>query len=152
MKASKQTGLVLLGMLLTAAVITHLKPSPLQAQPAAGGQDPAVAIGACISTKVVTIKVENQRGEPRLITGRAKFDRSVQAYWVSLVGYDLKFQGTTEKYIHRQMVSVDPFAKVIDGTDLEVSAKMGMRDGSGDWDDTYEGTITVAVTALMSSK
>jgi hypothetical protein len=152
MKASKQTWLVLVGMLMIAAAITYLQPSHSQAQPAAAAPDPAVLLGNCISTKIVTIKLEDQRGEPRLIAGRATFDRSVQAYWVSLVGYDLKFKGNTEKYINRQMISVDPFAKVIDGTHLEVSAKMGMRDGTGDWDDTYEGTITVAVTALMSSK
>ena len=152
MKASKQTWLILVGMVLTAAAIGYFKPSPLQAQPAAAGTDPAVALGQCISTKVVTLKIEDQRGEPRLSTGKAKFDRPVQAYWVSLAGYDLKFKGTTEKYINRQMVMVDPFAKLIDGTELEVSGKMGLRDGSGDWDDAYEGTITVAVTALMSSK
>ena len=58
----------------------------------------------------------------------------------------------TEKYLHRQLIAVDPFAKLIDGNELEVSGKLGMRDGSGDWDDTYEGTLTVAVTALVSSK
>jgi hypothetical protein len=44
----------------------------------------------------------------------------------------------------------NPFAKVINGKDVEVSAKLGMRDGSGDWDDTYEGTVTVAVTAVVT--
>jgi hypothetical protein len=41
---------------------------------------------------------------------------------------------------------------VINGKDVEVSGKLGMRDGSGDWDDTYEGTITIAVTAILSNR
>ena len=150
MKSSNQRWVVIGTLLVVLAFIAYFRAAPSIAQPA--GQDPAVTLGAAISTKVVTIAVENQRGEPRITTARAKFDRPVQAYWVSLVGYDMKFDGKTEKYINRQMVSIDPFAKVIDGTDLEVSGKLGMRDGSGDWDDTYEGTITVAVTALMSGK
>jgi len=141
------------GLILVIAVgilvITFKATSSSAQDPAA---DLAVALGRCISTKVVTLKLENQRGEPRMTTGTAKFDRPVQAYWVALVGSDLKFEGNTEKYINRQMVSVDPFAKLIDGNTLEVSGKFGIRDGSGDWDDTYEGTVTVAVTALMSSK
>ncbi len=76
----------------------------------------------------------------------------MQAYWVAVVGSDIQFQGTTEKYINRQMFSVDPFAKLIDGTELEVSGKLGIKDGSGDWDDAYEGSITVAVTAVLSSR
>src|SRR5438477_8229675 len=29
-----------------------------------------------------SLKVEDQRGEPRLVTGRVSFDRPVLAYWV----------------------------------------------------------------------
>jgi hypothetical protein len=118
------------------------------AQPAA--QDPAAIVGQSIVTHVVTLKVEDQHGEPRLVTGRVSFDRPVLAYWVSLVGVDMKFQGTTEKYINRELFAVDPFAKIINGKDVEVSGKLGMRDGSGDWDDTYEGSINVAVTAILA--
>jgi len=150
MKTSNQFWLGAIAMLAAGLVIAQFRGTPsLADEPAA---DMAVTLGRCISTKVVTLKVENQRGEPRITSAKAKFDRPVQAYWVALVGSDIKFDGNTEKYINRQLVSVDPFAKLIDGTELEVSGKLGMRDGSGDWDDTYEGTLTVAVTALVSSK
>ena len=66
------------------------------------------------------------------------------------MGADVKFKGTTEKYINREMFGVDPFAKVINGKDVEVSGKLGLRDGSGDWDDMYEGEVTVAVTAVLA--
>lgn len=132
-----------------ALILMHVGPSATSAQPAAP-QDAAGALAQSIVTHVVTLKVEDQRGEPRLITGRVAFDRPVQAYWVSLVGVDMKFQGDTEKYINRELFSVDPFAKVINGKEVEVTGKLGMRDGSGDWDDKYEGSITVAVTAILS--
>ena len=67
-----------------------------------------MALGRSLSTKVVNLKIENQRGEPRIFTGKATFDRPVQAYWVAVVGSDIKFQGKTEKYINRQLFSVDP--------------------------------------------
>jgi len=152
MKVSNQRWLAALAIIASIVAIAQLRTSPSIAQPVAVAQDPAVALGNCIATRSVTIKVEKQKGEPRPFSGRAKFDRPVQAYWVALVGSDIKFEGNTEKYVNRQMVSVDPFAKLIDGTELEVSGKLGIRDGSGDWDDAYEGTITISVTALMSSR
>ncbi len=145
-----QFSLGIAAALVAVVGIAMFRGTPSMAQPAA--QDVAVTLGQCISTKVVALKVENQHGEPRIVTNKAKFDRPVQAYWVAVVGSDIKFQGTTEKYINRQLFAVDPFAKLIDGTELEVSGKLGLRDGSGDWDDTYEGTITIAVTAILSSR
>lgn len=139
-------GLVVL-IAATFAVVS-LTSSRSVAQPAP--QDVAAVLGQSISTQVITLKIQNQRGEPRIMTGKASFDRSVAAYWVSVVGVDIKFEKDTEKYINRELFSVDPFAKIINGKDVEVSGKLGIRDGTGDFDDTYEGTITVAVTAILS--
>jgi hypothetical protein len=131
-------------------MLIYVRPSPTAAQPAAA--DPTVIVGRSISTQVVTLKVENQRGEPRVIAGKAKFDGPVQAYWVAVVGQDIKFAGNTEKQVNRLLFAVDPFAKIINGNELEITGKLGIRDGSGDWDDTYEGTITVAVTAVQAPR
>jgi hypothetical protein len=151
MKSSKQFWLGLIAVLAAMAGIAHFRASQSLAADEAA-PDLAVVLGRSISTKVVTLALEDQRGEPRLVTAKAKFDRPVQAYWVAVVGSDIKFQGNTEKYINRQMFAVDPFAKLIDGTELEVSGKLGIRDGSGDWDDSYDGTITVAVTAVLAGR
>jgi hypothetical protein len=105
-----------------------------------------------IVTQTVTLRVADQRGEPRLTTGSAQFERGVEACWVSVVGYDVKFSRNTEKQINRQLFAVDPFVKIINGRTVEVAGKLGIRDGSGDWDDTYEGTITVAITAVLTDK
>lgn len=139
--------LVLVGLCF---MVSQFRASSSSAQSPAVAVDAAVALGRAISTQVITIKAENQRGEPRMITARARFPRPVQAYWISVVGSDIQFERTTEKYVNRQLFSVDPFAKIINGNEVEVSGKMGIKDGSGDWDDTYEGTITVAVTAVLA--
>ena len=141
-------GLILSSAMVVAAV--YLRPASISAQPVAVATDVGTMLAPSIATKVVTIKIENQRGEPRLFTGRTAFDRPVQAYWVSLVGADVKFTQNNEKQINREMFSVDPFAKIINAREVEVSGKLGIRDGSGDWDDPYEGTLTVAVTAILS--
>jgi hypothetical protein len=129
--------------------LTYFGPTRTAAQPAPA-PDVAAALAPAIQTQVVTIKVQNQRGEPRTFTGRVSFDHPVAAYWVSVVGADIKFEKDTEKYINRQLFSVDPFAKIINGKDVEVSGKLGIRDGTGDFDDTYEGTLSVAVTAVLT--
>src|SRR3954469_16772697 len=144
----------LTGICLATAVAfvwMHMGAPTTSAQPAAAApQDPADIVAQSIVTQVVTLKVQDQRGEPRLITGKVAFDRPVLGYWVSLVGVDIKFEGDTEKYINRAMFSVDPFAKIINGKEVEVSGKLGIRDGTGDFDDRYEGSITVAVTAILA--
>lgn len=144
-----------IGMLIVAGLafaMMQLRATQSSAQQPTVAVDAAVALGRAISTQVVTIKVENQRGEPRSSTGKARFDRAVQAYWVAVVGADVQFDRNTEKYVNRQMFSVDPFAKIINGNEVEVSGKLGIKDGSGDWDDTYEGTLTVAVTAVLAGR
>ncbi len=118
----------------------------------APAQDFAAALGRAISTQVVTLKVDNKRGEPEPVMGKATFDRPVEAYWLSVVGADIKFIRDNEKQVNRHLFSVDPFAKVINGKEVEISGKLGIRDGSGNFDDPYEGTLTVAVTAVLSSR
>lgn len=102
------------------------------------------------ATEIITLKFEDKRGEPKVVSGVTEFPRSVETYWISVVGVDAKFTGNTEKQINRQMFWVDPLAKV-NGRRVEVTGKLGIRDGSGNWDDSYEGTITVAVTAVMAN-
>lgn len=125
--------------------------TPSVAQDAPAKPSVAQSIRHNIATQVATITVETTRGEPEAHTATVDFDRDVEACWVTLIGHDVKFRGSTEKSINRVMVSVDPFAKVINGRKVEVSGKLGIRDGSGNWDDSYEGTITVAVTAVLSN-
>lgn len=116
---------------------------------------PAPNVGAMLRhnvvTKVAVIQVDSTRGEPQNRTTTLQFDRDVEAYWISVVGHDVKFARSTEKSVNRVMVSVDPFAKVINRRQVEVSGKLGIRDGSGNWDDSYEGTITIAVTAVLGN-
>jgi hypothetical protein len=153
MTSSKRNWLGISALLVGAVALTSFRTATTSAQmPAAAQPDMATALGQSIQTQVVTLKVEDARGEPHLVTATAKFDRPVVAYWLSVVGADIKFTRSTEKQINRLLYGVDPFAKVINGKDLEISGKLGIRDGSGNWDDSYEGTITVSVTAVLGNR
>jgi len=141
-----------LGIVLVAgtALALSIGSSFTSAQAPAAAVDLNASIGKSIMTQVVTLKVEKSKGEPRLVAGRVKFDRSVEACWLAVMGADIKYAQSTEKPFNRALFAVDPMPKVINGKEVEVSGKLGVRDGSGDFDDEYEGTITVAVTAILS--
>src|SRR4051794_30805764 len=78
-------------------LLSYWGATSISAQPAGMQADVGAVLGPSIATHVITLKVQDQRGEPRIVTGKTTFDRPVQAYWVSLVGYDIKFEGNTEK-------------------------------------------------------
>jgi len=126
--------------------------SAQQAAPAGAADDDVLKIAHSIVTQVVTLRMQDQKGEPRVTSATASFDRRVLAYWIAVVGADVKYTKNSEHQFNRALFSVDPYAKVINGKDLEIAGKFGVRDGSGDWDDPYEGTITVAVTAVLADR
>jgi hypothetical protein len=153
MRLDKRLGVAVAVMLAVGLGASYFMPSASMAQDAPKAAiDVASALRHNIATQVVTITFESQRGAPKAATASARFDRDIEACWVSVVGTDIKFARSTEKQINRQMFEVDPFVKVVNGRTAEVSGKLGIKDGSGDFDDTYEGTITVAITAILSAK
>jgi hypothetical protein len=149
MSHSKTRGGVVVLCVMVAGALGYLATRPTIAQEA--GADLGDALARRMATQVVTLRVDSAKGEPRAVAGVARFDRRVEAYWVNVVGVDMQFTRNVEKQINRQMFKVDPIAKVINGRELEVTGMLGMRDGSGDWDDNYEGTITVSVTAILGN-
>lgn len=116
------------------------------------GAKPSGSLRHALSTKVIKIHFENQKGEPAPKTAIASFDRDIESYWVSVVGQDVKFTHSTEKQINRVLFEVDPFGKIINGKDIEITGKLGIKDGSFNFDDNYEGTLTVAVTAILGDR
>jgi hypothetical protein len=146
----RSVGIVLF-VIAAATVLGYMGARSSSAQVAGREADLGVAIARRIATQVVTLRIDSSRGEPRPVAGSARFDQRVEAYWISVVGVDVQFSRNTEKQVNRQLFKVDPIAKVINGRDVEITGMLGIRDGSGDWDDSYEGTITVAVTAMMGN-
>jgi len=116
----------------------------------AAADDIGIAVGRSISSRVVTIKFPASRGEPKEVLASAEFDRRIEAYWISVIGVDVKFTRDTEKQINRQLWNVKPSTSA-GGKDVELRATLGIRDGSGEFDDSYEGSIDVLVTAVMSN-
>ncbi len=153
MRLNQRFSVAVAGLLAVGLGASYFLPQTSMAQDAPKAPiDVASALRRNVATQVVTITFEAQRGAPKAATASAKFDRDIEVCWVSVVGTDIKFARSTEKQINRQMFEVDPFVKIVNGRTAEVSGKLGIKDGSGDFDDTYEGTITVAITAILSAK
>ncbi len=55
-----------------------------------------------------------------------------------LIGFD-----ENDHHIHRVIVEVE--ARKLSNTDVEVVARLGLRDNSGQWDDAYRGSVRFAV-------
>jgi hypothetical protein len=138
------------GLIVIAVVaigLTALLPARTDAQ--ATATDAGVMVGRTIASRTVTLKFDRAKGEPKEVLGTAQFDNRVEAFWISVIGVDVKFGYGAEKQVHRELWSVKPSASS-GGKEVELRGKLGLRDGSGDWDDSYEGTIDVMVTAVLS--
>lgn len=132
---------------VAAVGLTTLLPARTDAQAAA--TDSGVMVGRTIATRTVTLKFDRTKGEPKEVLGTAQFDNRVEAFWISVVGVDVQFGHGAEKQVHRELWSVKPSTSA-GGKEVEVRGKLGIRDGSGDWDDSYQGTMDVMVTAVLS--
>ena len=67
-----------------------------------------------------------------------------RTFAVILTGYELKFDGD-DHHIHRAIIDVQ--GSLVDPTTIEVTCTLGLRDDSGDWNDTYSGYVAYAVIA-----
>src|SRR5262245_25243244 len=100
MNASKRTWLGIDMLLAVGVLLMHLRETPIAAQESGGagaGADAAAALSRAIVTRTLTLKVDAQKGEPRVITDKVKFDRPVLAYWVAVLGTDIRYERAIEK-------------------------------------------------------
>jgi len=146
MKGMRSWAVGIAAVVVVAALVIGFLPAHTSAQ---AGSDAGVMVGRTIASRTVTLKFDADRGEPKEILGTAQFDGRIEAFWISVTGVDVQFTRNTEKQINREFWSVKPSTSA-GGKEVELRGKLGIRDGSGDWDDSYEGTIDVMVTAVLS--
>jgi hypothetical protein len=104
-----------------------------------------------IQSKSDSIEIINATKEPVALKKEITFDGEVLFAWYTVEGVDMRFTkgNNNEKQIHRWLFEVPKIEFNPGEKKVTVSARAGMRDGSGDWDDTYSAKITVRVTALL---
>ena len=81
---------------------------------------------------------------PRTGTADVDFGRNISVAWAVLTGMDFGFSPRDDH--HLGMVDIKVDAAVL-GTLARVTATLGVRDWSDNWDDNYEGTVYFAVLA-----
>ncbi len=101
-----------------------------------------------IEFKTVTIIQTARKGAPQPITVTSdQFSNSILNAEAALNGWDLRFTGQDHHY-HDGFVKIQD-VEVVDRR-VKVTALMGIRDNSGDWDDTYEGEANVLIIASIA--
>lgn len=135
-------------IVLVAGVMQH-RTEAQAIRPVPMADDIGVSVGRAIASRIVTLKFPASRGEPKEVAATIDFGRRVENYWISVIGVDVQFTRSTEKQINRQLWSVKPSASA-GGHEVELRGRLGLRDGSGEFDDSYEGSIDVQVTAVLS--
>ena len=82
-------------------------------------------------------------GGPRTTAATVAFNRPVQRAVAGLVGYTAGFRGS-DHHVGELDLGVDT---AIDGSNAIVTARLGVRDWSGTWDDDYAGVVQFVVLA-----
>ncbi len=84
-------------------------------------------------------------GGPRTATSTVAFSRGVQRAVAGLTGYTAGFRGG-DHHVGELDVGLDT---EIDGSNANVTVRLGVRDWSGSWDDDYAGVVQFVVLAEL---
>ena len=85
---------------------------------------------------------------PRTASQAVIFPRAVNQAAVGLIGYSAAFGDNDDHNIGKLQIKVDA---TVTSNVVNVTATLGLRDWSGDWDDDYQGTVEFAVLADLVS-
>jgi hypothetical protein len=105
-----------------------------------------------IQSQPITIEIPaGTTGEPKAVTKEAVFEGIIAFAWYTVQSVEMQFSkdGNNEKPIHEWLYEITKFEFKPGDKKVSVSARAGLRDGSGKWDDEYGAKITVVVTALL---
>jgi hypothetical protein len=101
-----------------------------------------------VEIKAGSISFGRDRGfGPRTDTQDVTFGGNVATATAILTGADFGFSPRNDH--HLGMVNVKVDASVL-GSTVQVTATLGVRDWSDNWDDDYEGVVHFAVVAELS--
>ncbi len=95
-----------------------------------------------------SISFDSDRGSgPRTLTKDIAFPTNVTQATAVLTGADFGFSPRDDRPLGMVDIKVD--ANVL-GSTVRVTATLGVRDWSDNWDDNYEGTVYFAVLAELA--
>jgi hypothetical protein len=82
---------------------------------------------------------------PRTATKDVTFPAAVRKASAVLTGFVVEFSGGDDHHLGKLDVFLD--TTMLGGTIVRVTARFGLRDWSGNWDDHYDGRVNFAVIA-----
>ncbi|SRR5258707_15494628 len=80
---------------------------------------------------------------PQVITQTVSFPSPVSQATAFLSGFRAQYQQGHDRPMGRLEIQVT--VQNVSGTDVLLNLQLGLRDWSGNWDDPYEGEISVSV-------
>ncbi|MGD9960738.1 hypothetical protein [Nocardioides sp.] len=99
-----------------------------------------------METRTLDLAFNALRGSgPRAEDGEVIFTGPVAQAAAFLRGFDVAFSGNNDHHLGSLEVSLDAVIDPLAPQRVTVTATYGLRDWSGTWDDSYEGTIRVSV-------
>jgi hypothetical protein len=84
---------------------------------------------------------------PRVLPQTVVFTRQVLVATSGLIGYSVAFSPRDDHHVGKIQIQVDT---QINANVVTVTATLGLRDWSGDWDDNYQGRIDFVVLADLA--
>jgi hypothetical protein len=84
---------------------------------------------------------------PQIQSTTVTFPSAVSTAGAILTGFLVEYSGGDDHHLGQLDVQVTVPPNGINGATVTVNVTYGLRDWSGDWDDSYDGTINFAVIA-----
>ncbi len=103
-----------------------------------------------IEFQTVTLRLPptKDREPPPVSEITSQFSNSVLSAEAALKGWELRFS-SEDHHFGRGFVRITN-VEVVEDRKVKVTADIGLRDSSGEWDDRYEGTADVLVVAMVA--
>jgi hypothetical protein len=85
---------------------------------------------------------------PRTASQTIVFPRDVNVATAGLTGYTVEYSPSDDHHVGRMQIQIDA---AVNANTVTLTASLGLRDWSGDWDDNYDGNIQCVVLADLVS-
>jgi hypothetical protein len=82
---------------------------------------------------------------PRILTKDVNFASPVTKASAAMTGFVTEFSGGDDHHLGKLDIFLD--TSMLGGNSVRVTARFGLRDWSGNWDDKYDGRVDFAVIA-----
>jgi hypothetical protein len=97
----------------------------------------------------LTISAAPRKGAPEPISATSdQFSNTVLNADAAIKSWELRFTDSDHNY-HRGFIKITD-VEIVDQRKVRITAEIGLRDRSGDWDDTYEGSVDCLIIAMVA--